>query len=176
MARRYAKALYALGVKDKDAEVLGKDLDGLAGMLDQSPELQKLFKNPSFNPEEKKAVLKEVAAKLGMAPMTANFLNLLADKGRLDATEDVQRVFVELLDEAQGVARGKLTTAVKLSEKRQADILKVLEEKIQKKLVMAYEVDPAILGGVVLKVGDKVLDGSLRAQMQTLKDQIKRGE
>jgi len=176
VARRYAKALYALGVKDKAADTLGKDLAGLAGALDTSPELGKLFSNPSFNAQEKKGVVKEVAGRLGMSPLTTNFLSLLADKGRLDAVAEINAVFAELLDEAHGVVRGHMITAVKLPEKRQKDIKSSLEKRLGKKLVLDYGVDKNILGGVILKVGDKVLDGSLRAQLQTLKDQIKRGE
>jgi F-type H+-transporting ATPase subunit delta len=176
VARRYAKALFSLGVKEKAADTFGKDLEGLAGAMKASPELLKLFSSPSFNVQEKKSVLKEVVAKMDMAPLSVNFLSVLADKGRLDCIPDIQKTFAELLDETSGVVRGKLTTAMELQAKRQQDIKSKLEKKSGKKLVLDFAVDTAILGGIVLQVGDKVLDASLRAQLQLLKEQIKRGE
>ena len=176
VARRYAKALFALGVKEKAAETFGKDLEGLASTMEASPSLFKLFKSPSFSAQEKKAVLKDVVAKLHMAPQSANFLSMLADKGRLDNLPDIQKTYAELLDETSGVVRGKLTTAMRLDPGRQGDIKAKLEQKSGKTLMLDFGVNPDILGGVVLRVGDKVLDASLRAQLQLLKEQIKRGE
>lgn len=176
VARRYAKALFALGVKEKAADTFGKDLDGLASAMNASPDLLKLFKSPSFNTQEKKAVLKDVVGKLSMAPLSVNFLSVLADKGRLDCLPDIQKTYSELLDGVSGVVRGKLTTAMALPADRQKDIKSKLEKKSGQKLVLDFGVEPAILGGVVLRVGDKVLDASLRAQLQLLKEQIKRGE
>jgi len=176
VARRYAKALFSLGVKEKAADTFGKDLAGLAKAMDAAPGLQKLFKSPNFNTQEKKAVLGEVVTMLKMAPLSVNFLSVLADKGRLDCVQDIQKTYAELLDASSGVVRGKLTTAMSLPAKRQKDIMGTLEKKSGKKLVLDFGVDSAILGGVVLRVGDKVLDASLRAQLQLLKDQIKRGE
>ena len=176
VARRYAKAFFSLGVKEKAADTFGKDLEGIANAMDVSPELSKLFKSPSFNTQEKKAVLKDVVAKLKMAPISVNFLSVLADKGRLDCLSDIQKTYSELLDQALGVVRGKLTTAMELPVSRHGDIKAKLEKKSGKQLVLDFGVDPAILGGMVLRVGDKVLDASLRAQLQLLKEQIKRGE
>jgi F-type H+-transporting ATPase subunit delta len=176
VARRYAKALFALGVKEKAADTFGKDLAGLAGAMDAAPELLTLFKSPSFNAQEKKSVLNSVVGKLSMAPLSVNFLSVLADKGRLDCLPDIQKIYAELLDETSGVVRGKLTTAMELPAKRQKDIKAQLEKKTGRKLVLEFGVDPAILGGIVLRVGDKVLDASLRSQLQLLKEQIKRGE
>ena len=175
-ARRYARALFTLGEKTEAAGTFGKDLADLAECMDNSPELLKLIRSLNFGAQEKKAVLGELVAKLGMAPTTANFLNLLADKDRLAALPDIQKIYAELLDEAQGVVRGKIITAGKLSAARRKDIQAKLEKKSGKKLVLSYDEDKAILGGVVLKVGDKVLDASLRAQLRLLKEQIKRGE
>jgi len=176
VARRYAKALFSLGVKEKAADTFGKDLEGIAGAMAASPDLLKVFKSPNFNTQEKKTVLKDVVAKMNMAPLSANFLSVLADKGRLDCVPDIQKTYSELLDEASGVVRGKLTTAMELPAGKRQDILSTLEKQSGKKLVLEFSVDPAILGGAVLRVGDKVLDASLRAQLQLLKEQIKRGE
>ena len=90
--------------------------------------------------------------------------------------EEIAEAFGKLLDEAWGVVRGKLLTAVSLSKEQQAGILARLEKQTSKQIALKFEVDPSILGGVVLQVGDNVLDASLRAQLAILRDIIKRGE
>ena len=89
---------------------------------------------------------------------------------------EIVECFGKLLDEAKGIVRGRLLTAVNLNKDRQAGILAALEKQTSKQLALTFEVDPSILGGVVLQVGDKVLDASLRAQLTILRDIIKRGE
>jgi F-type H+-transporting ATPase subunit delta len=178
VARRYAKALFALG-KGKGAAELdayGKDLAALAEVLAQAPEAVKVFKNPIFTAQEKKGVLEGLLAKMQVGPMVKNFLSLLADKNRLAFLTDINAYFGTLLDEVQGVVRGELVTAVPLSAAKQAEVKATLEKQTGRKLVLDFSADGSILGGVVLKIGDKVLDASLRAQIQMLKDQIKRGE
>jgi len=178
IARRYAKALYALGKKKGDAElaVYGKDLDALTEVLEAAPVLLKVFANPVVGAEEKKSALMAVVEKLSLSPMVRNFLGLLAEKERLSYLPEIAAYFKTLLDASLGVVRGKLMTAVALAEPRQDEIKAKLESQTGKKLELTFGVDSSILGGVVLKVGDKVLDASIRAQLEILKDQIKRGD
>lgn len=178
VARRYAKALYSLGRKQgPDAPAaFGKDLDALAGVLEEAPLLLRVFANPIVTSEEKKAVLSAVAEKLKLSDVVRNFLGLLADKERLSSLLDIAAYYRLLLDADQGIMRGELVTAMPLAAPRQETIKKRLEKQSGKKLVLSFGVDKAILGGVLLKIGDKVLDASLRAQLEILKEQIKRGD
>jgi len=178
VARRYAKALFALAKKagKKAPAEYGKDLETFSSVLEASPDLLKVFANPIIGADVKKSVLAGVVGKLGLKPMVVNFLSLLADKERLPFVLEVSAVYRTLLDEAEGVMRGQLVTAFALADARQDQIKAKLEKQSGKKLVLSFAVDPSIIGGVVLKVGDKVLDASLRAQLEILKEQIKRGE
>ena len=178
VARRYAKALFALAVKagGKAPAQYGEDMETIASILESSADLLRVFANPVITADVKKAVLAGVVGKLSLAPMVVNFLSLLADKDRLAFVPDVAAVYMALLDEAEGVLRGELVTAYALTETRQDQIRTKLEKQSGKELELSFVVDPAILGGVLLKVGDKVLDASLRAQLEILKEQIKRGE
>lgn len=178
VARRYAKALFALGAKKGEAELAayGHDLAKLAEVLKASPELFGVFSNPVFGLKDKKAVLEKVLGKLSVSPVVHNFSMLLADKSRLGYLPDIEAVYGTLLDEAQGIMRGKVLTAVPLPEKRQGEIKAKLEKQTGRKLVLGYGVDPGIIGGLVLQIGDKVLDASLKAQLSKMKEQIKRGE
>jgi F-type H+-transporting ATPase subunit delta len=178
VARRYAKALFAVGKTkgDKEVQAYGKDLTAVAQALAGAPQLLRLFRNPVFSVEEKKSVLDKTMGTANLNQMVKNFLGLLADKDRLASLPDIAAVYGEILDEESGIMRGQLITALEIDKKKQGDIKAKLEKQVGHKLVLDYAIDPAILGGVVLKVGDKVLDASLRAQLNILKENIKRGE
>ena len=178
VAQRYANALFAIGEKEglPKLEKYAEALSALSEVLLASPELARLFRAPVIGVAEKKAVLKTLLDRIQAEPLVVNFCYLLAEKGRLPFFNDVSVCFGKLLDEVKGIVRGRMLTAIELPEKRQAEILADLEKQTQKRLALQFVVDPSILGGVVLQVGDKVLDASLKAQLNVLKDIIKRGE
>lgn len=178
VARRYARALFSLGVAQGDAELVayGANLTGLAKALNDSPQLVRIFRNPVFKVEEKKAVVDAILSKIKAKQMIINFCHLLADNNRLGFLADIQAYYAELLDEHQGISRGRMITAIDLEPEIQKKLKKSLEEKTSRQLILDYAVDPGILGGLVLKIGDRVLDASLRAQLVAMKETIKRGE
>lgn len=200
-ARRYASALFDLG-KEQGSEALqvyGETLSSLAGMMAESPDLARALKAPVINTAEKRGVVLRMLEALAArekgadggrkkgkatdkpaAPRAAdttikNFLLLLTDRDRLGILDDIAASFGNLLDAELGLVRGELVTAVSLSRKYQDRALTTLEKQVGKKLVLRFAVDPSILGGIVLRVGDTVLDASLRAQLDSLRDTIKRG-
>ncbi len=178
VARRYARALFELGKKSGVSELdsYASALEALRSAQAESPDLARVFRNPIFSAEEKKKLVASLAKKLKIEGTILNFCLLLADKGRLDALDSIASVFHELLDAEKGILRGKLLTAVKLDDAKQAAVVKQLEKKAKRTLMLDFGVSPEILGGVVLQVGDQVMDASLRAQLSILKDTIKRGE
>lgn len=178
VARRYARALFSLGREKGDAELAayGENLSGLVEALNESPQLDRIFRNPVFKVEEKKAVVDAILSKNKSHQMIVNFCYLLADNNRLRFLADIQAYYAQLLDEHQGVSRGEMITAFDLDEDLRNSLKNSLEEKVGRQLVLNYAVDPDILGGLVLKVGDRVLDASLRAQLVAMKETIKRGE
>jgi F-type H+-transporting ATPase subunit delta len=180
VARRYAKALFALGLEQGGAELeaYGEGLAAFAQALAAAPEMMRVFKNPIFSAAEKKAVADKVLAQLGvnLSATLRNFIHLLADKNRLAFAADIEATFKVLLDAHKGLLRGRLLTAAPISPAKQEAVKGQLTAQLGKELVLDFDTDPAILGGVVLKVGDKILDASLRAQLQNMKEIIKRGE
>lgn len=178
VARRYARALFSIGKAQGDAELeaYGKDLAGLVAVLMESPELLKLFRNPIFTREEKKAIVEKILSEMNPTATVKNFCFLLADKDRLSALPEIEAYFGVLLDEAKGIVRGELVTAVELEDAKQTEVKKQLADQLGKELILDFSADAEILGGVVLKVGDKILDASLKAQLNAMKEQIKRGE
>lgn len=178
VARRYAKALFAIGQAQGANELAsyGNDLGELADILEASPEVLKVFKSPIFPTEKRKAVALALLEKSGGTDVVKNFVSLLADKDRLGFLPEIAAYYQEKLDETEGVLRGRMITAVPMAKKRQDTMTKSLEEKSGKKLVLEFDTNADIIGGVVLQIGDKVLDASLRAQLEQLKENIKRGE
>ena len=177
VARRYARAFFALGKKKSLAELerFGADLASLRSAVEASPELLQLYKNPLFSVEDKIGVTMSILDVWGATEYTRNFCRLLAERERLVALPDIASVFGELLDVEKGIIRGELVTAVELDENKRKTVLNELNRQVKQSLELSYSVDPQILGGVLLRVGDQVLDASLRAQLSILKENIKRG-
>jgi F-type H+-transporting ATPase subunit delta len=178
VARRYAGAIFALGKKEGDKSLArhGACLAALGEMIDVSPELALVLKSPVISIEEKKALVDKLLVQVKADSTVRNFCFLLADKERLAFLREITVCYGRLLDTAKGVLRGKLTTAVPLSGEKQVAVKTALEKKSGKAIELTFAVDKNILGGVVLNMGDRVLDASLRAQLGILRDTFKRGE
>lgn len=176
--RRYAQAVFDIGRAKGQPELLriGRDLEALKECLDISPELANLFANPIFSNEEKGRVLNDVLEKGDVGEITRNFCRLLLEKGRLPLLTDIAGAYQTMLDQLEGIVRSELITAVELTPERQDEIKTSLEVKSGKKLAMTFSVDPYIIGGLILKIDDRALDGSLRAQINILRENMKRGE
>jgi F-type H+-transporting ATPase subunit delta len=178
VARRYASALFALGREAGPAEMehYGNTLDTLGNAVRESRFLEQVFRNPVLGLEEKKSVLLALLREAGGGEVERRFCELLADKGRLDLLSAIAEDYRSMLDAAKGLFRGVFTTAVALDGARLAAIAGQLEARTGRGLALVHAVDPSILGGFVLKIGDTVLDASLRAQIDNLRESIKRGE
>ena len=186
VSRRYAAALFSLGKEAGMAELerYGASLSALGEAVEKTPKLAEAFRNPVLSSEEKKKVVLALLDVAGVGakpagdeePVEKRFCALLADKGRLDLLPAIAADFGVMLDEASGISRGVVTTAVELDEEHMDSIKKTLESQTGRKLVLEFVIDPAIIGGIVLRVGDSVYDASLRAQLDNLRESIKRGE
>ena len=178
VARRYANAIFALGKKDGDAALSsrGDCLASLGEMLVAAPGLDLTLKSPVIGVSEKKAVLDKLLTKLKADQTMRNFCFLLADKERLAFLSEIAAWYGKLLDEAKGIIRGQCITAVQLSADKKSKLKDTLQQKAGTDIELTFAVDKDILGGMVLKMGDRVLDASLRAQLGVLRETFKRGE
>lgn len=176
LARRYARALFAIGEENGEYKKYGEELAALAEVLDYNPKILQVFKNPIIDAEDKKQIAKTLTEKAEVSKVVQNFCLLLGDKERLGNFPSIQKHYNKLLDQKEGLLRGKLVTAIQLSSEKQNEIKNKLEEKFAQNLILDHETNNSILGGLVLQVGDKVYDASLKAQLDRLKENIKRGE
>ncbi|WP_298067702.1 ATP synthase F1 subunit delta [uncultured Mailhella sp.] len=178
VSRRYASALFALG-RDAGLEELercGNSLRALGEAVEKTPKLAEAFSNPALSAEEKKKVALALLDVAGGGAMERRFCALLADKGRLALLPAIAADYDVMLDGARGVSRGVVTTAIELDAERRDAIRQKLELQTERRLELEYVIDPAIIGGIVFRVGDMVYDASLRAQLDNLREVIKRGE
>lgn len=178
-ARRYAKALFDLGLQTgtETLDQWGGEVTDMADMMTQSVDLSRLFRDPVFSPEEKKNVIAALADKLSTSKPVRDFFFLLADKNRLEILPAIAGQYRALVDAEKGILRGEFISAAPLDETKQASVLEQLAKKAGgRTLALDFSVDKTLLGGMVLKVGDNVMDASLKTQLLLLKDTIKRGE
>jgi F-type H+-transporting ATPase subunit delta len=172
IAKRYAKALVQLAEEKKTVDKTKADLAAFVSAVNSAPALQKLFASPVFTPENKKAVIKELAGKLGMQPTTQRFVEHLAETGRIRYVQDVYEAFQEILAERTNRAMAKLTTAVAVNAADLADIKKKLEALTGKQVDVDAKVDATLIGGAKAQIGSTVYDGTIKNQLAKMRGQL----
>jgi F-type H+-transporting ATPase subunit delta len=172
LARRYAKALLAIGIEQKSYDAFGQELDRVAQIMRSFPELSSALASPVFPIEKRRAMLEELSRKLALSKMVHNFVLLLLDKGRIAALPDIARVHHTLIDEHAGRVRATITSATPLDAKLTERLKTALEQQSGKTVLLEKREDPAIVGGLVTQLGDLVYDGSIRTQLQKLREQL----
>jgi len=176
IARRYAKALLAIGREDGQAENYKEELEGVAKVFEEQKELADAISNPLYAAEGRKKVLNVVVEKLDLSKVMGSFVLLLFDKGRIQYLKDIYAFYEKLTDELANIVRADVVSASELPEEAVEKIRAALSEKTGKDVRMDVGVDPALIGGVVTKIGDLVLDGSVRTQLESLKESLQRSE
>ncbi len=176
IARRYAKALMTIGKEDGQAETYKEELGGVVKLLEENKELVQAITNPLYDAESRKKVLEVVVERLGLSKVMTSFLFLCFDKGRIQYLNDIYTFYEKLTDELANIVRADLVSAVELPEESITKIRDALSEKTGKEVRMDVSVDPALIGGAVTRIGDLVLDGSVRTQLMSLKESLQRSE
>jgi F-type H+-transporting ATPase subunit delta len=172
LARRYARALLDIGIAKGSYEQLGRDLDELAALYSGSRDLTEALTNPVFPMARRRAVLEAVLERAAVSPVTRNFVLLLLERERFPYLPAIARELRVMVDERAGRVRAVVTSARPLSPENVASIQAALEKVSGKKVLLEKKEDPALLGGVVAKVGDVVYDGSVRTQLESMRERF----
>ncbi len=173
LARRYAKALFAVGKENDAYEAYNDTLQGIAGLYTTTPEVADALTNPLYPVDVRMKVMAGLIDSIKVDKVLANFLNLLVEKKRAEFLPEIAEEFKIMVDDAKNISHGTVISAVELSSDMQAKVQATLEKLTGKKVELSTSVDPSLIGGIVAKVGDLVLDGSIRTQLAGLKDSIK---
>ncbi len=172
VAKRYAKALAELSEEKKIVDKTRADLGAFVDAIDALPDMQKLFASPVFTPENKKAVIKELAAKLNVQPTTQRFVEHLAETSRIRYAKDVYDAFLDILADRQNRALARLTTAAAISAADLADIKKKLEALTGKQVDLDSQVDATLIGGAKARIGSVIYDGTIKNQLTKMRNQL----
>jgi len=176
ISRRYARALLLIGKDDGKAEVYKQELDTIAKLVANEKGLELALTNPLYNTVARKKVLQLVIEKLNLSKAVRSFLFLLFDKGRIGFLGTINEFYQKLADELKNVARASLVSANELSVETVEKIRATLSKMTGKDIVLDVKVDQSLIGGVVSRIGDLVLDGSIKTQLLNMRESLKRGE
>ena len=176
IARRYAKALLLIGKEDGQTDTYRKELGAFANLIEQEKSLQQVLVNPLYNADGRKKVLTSVMDNLNLSRAMTTFLLFLFDKGRIGFLGNINDFFQKFADELKGVARASLVSATELSSETVDKIRSALSKRTGKDIILEVEQDPDLIGGIVTRIGDLVLDGSVRTQLLNMRESLKRGE
>jgi F-type H+-transporting ATPase subunit delta len=172
VARRYAKALLEIGLEVGTLDALVNEMAAMAEVWASSAELRNAIENPLVAHDAKKAVINEVAARLGSSTTTRHTVLLLVDRRRAKALPHVAATLRELADARKGLLRATVTTAAPLSDSYYGRLQAQLETMTGKQVVVERRTDPTLIAGVVTRIGDRILDGSLRTRLESLRDSL----
>ncbi|HJV37042.1 ATP synthase F1 subunit delta [Geomonas sp.] len=175
IAKRYAKALVQLGSEAGTVDSFNAELSRFSTLLSGNADASAVFANPAYGIEAKSEILKELIAKQQLSPYVSNLLMLLLERGRLSVLPLIAESYAKMADELSGVIRPTLTSGIALDAAQIEEIKGALEKSTGKKVELKVEVDPALIGGVVTKIGDKVFDGSVRTQLARIQDTLQKG-
>jgi F-type H+-transporting ATPase subunit delta len=172
ISRRYARALFSIGVDRGSFEQLGRELDSVAELWAGSPELRQALENPIFKDSEKRAVMQSLLPRVAPTPDVQKFVLLLLDRRRLPAVANIARAYREMADLHTGRVRAHVTSAQALGPAELERIRQSLARRTGKQVILESAVDAGLIGGVVARVGDLVLDGSVRTQLGALRERL----
>ena len=166
----YARALFDAALGEKRLEPVREQLRQLVEAEAAVPELRELLRNPQLDPRSKRAALEDLLS--GADELLRSFLLVLVDKGRARQLEEIAREFERLAAEQEGIVRAELTTAVELSDAEAKKLLKQIEQASGQKVEATRSVDPDLIGGMILQVGSRRLDASVRGRLERLRREL----
>lgn len=171
IVRRYAAALFAAASKADSVDKVESDL-GLVGLtLNASPALWEAITSPVVPAANKRSILQDIF-KDKVTDVTLSYLMLLVDKRREEAALQTEEEFVLLANEARGIVHAEATTALPLDEAQQAQLVAKLSATTGKQIRLKCKIDPSIIAGVLVRIGDRVIDGSVKGQLEALREQL----
>jgi F-type H+-transporting ATPase subunit delta len=168
-ARRYAVAAFEIAKEHGDYDAWGAALTEIAEFM-TDPEVKRVLENTRVSREPKRRLVETALGDLPVLPL--NLARLLVQKNRTALAPDIATAFRELTEHEQGITRAHATTAVPLSEAEVASLAQRLREQTGGEVILDVDVDPSLLGGLVVQVGDKLIDASTRARLEAMRESL----
>ncbi len=169
MAGRYAAALFDLAKEASKIKEVETDLTAFGGLLDESEDLRRMVRSPVISTEDQARAMSAILEKAGIGGLASNFFNLITKNRRLFAAADMIKGFRALAARDRGEVTARVTSAVALNDTQVEELKKTLKASVGKDVALDAHVDPSLLGGLVVKVGSRMIDSSLKTKLQNLK-------
>lgn len=173
IAGRYAAAVFELAQEAKGLAALEADVGALGDALGSSPELRDLISSPVYSRDEQGAAIAAIAAKMGLSAPLSNGLKLMAAKRRLFAVPQLLKALAEAIAEAKGEVTADVTSATKLSKAQADKLAETLKAKTGKTVKLNVAVDESLIGGMIVKLGSRMIDTSVKAKLASLQNAMK---
>jgi F-type H+-transporting ATPase subunit delta len=173
VAERYASSLFDLALEAGAVESVGSDLDTFQRMIDDSADLKRLIVSPVFSADDQFKAISAIVAKAGITGLVGNFLKVVARNRRLFAVPGIVKSYREIAARHRGEVSAEVTSAHALTEAQQTELKAALKGVTGKDVAVNVTVDPSILGGLIVKVGSRQIDTSLRTKLSSLKLALK---
>lgn len=171
LSQKYAKAIFEVAVDEHKLSEFGAELSQVSEVVSSHADLEAFINNPQVKAEAKKEVFEKLF-KEDVSPMVYNFFMLLIDKRRESLLKEIASEYKALANAAQGIVEAEVTVAHELSKAQEDKLVEKLQITTGKTVVIETKIDKSILGGIVVRIGDKLIDGSVIRQMQALKTQL----
>jgi F-type H+-transporting ATPase subunit delta len=169
---QYANALADIALAQGAAEPAAKQLNDFGVAYAESAELRTFLASPAVTVEAKHAVIEKIIKRLGASKIIRNFLFVITDHRRTQLIPDILTTFRQVLRQRQGVAEAQISSAVELSAAQKKELAATLTKLTGKKIETKYSLDPALLGGAVVRIGDTIYDGSLRSRLNEMRSRL----
>jgi len=176
IARRYAEALADVAIAQNQVEPIDRELRAFSELIRSNRELYEVFASPIVSQTDKLKVTEALVARLGVGKLTGNLLRALLSNYRLQYAPEVYEQFRRELNDRKGLVTAEVTTASEVGAAEQAKLGRTLEKMTGKRVEFKFRTDPALIGGVVTRIGSVVYDGSVRTQLAEIKEKLKQGE
>lgn len=176
VAERYARALLGVALEKKaDPERIGRELADIVALLEKEPRLATVLSAPTIAARKRVEILDEVLRPAKLSAVTGNLLRLLTENDRLPVVEDVSDAFRRLLLEHKRIQPGEVISAHALDPKQRTRLAKSLGEALGKTMELGYRVDPTLVGGLVVRIGNRIFDASVTTQLRRFKERALSG-
>ncbi len=175
VSRRYAQALIDIGGEEKAIDKFGESLRDLVATFAGNGELYKTLLNPMYDLSERKSLADAIAKKIGAADSMKKFIELLVETRKIRLLDDIAEAYFHLEDELAGRLRATVTSPTDIDKKLKDVIKKRLEDETKKEVILSFETSPELIGGLVLRVGNTILDGSIKTQLEKIKEKTLEG-
>ena len=172
VAERYAAALADVAVERKNSETIKGNLASFVEAFSSIADLRNALESPALNAEVKRKVIAEVAGKMGLDVAVRNFIYLVVDHRRTEILPEIEQAFLSELNERLGIVDAEVTSAHELNDDEKRQLRTVLEQRTGKKVEARFQIDGALLGGAIVRLGSTIYDGSVRDQLKRLREQL----